>query len=213
MVTGGIVTARDSNWLMSWTFNRQPHFKEQRDDEIVGWIYGLFPEQPGNYINKPMEQCTGEQITAEWLFHTGVPVAEIPDLAAGGAQCVPCMMPYVTAFFMPRKAGDRPDVVPEGSVNFAFIGQFAETSRDCIFTTEYSVRTGMEAAYQLLNIDRGVPEPFASTYDVRALLRATSAMRDERKLSIAAPAVVRHEILDKLASNQIGKLLEQAGII
>ncbi len=213
VVTGGIVTARDSNWLMSWTFNRQPHFKEQRDDEIVGWIYGLFPEQPGNYINKPMEQCTGEQITAEWLFHTGVPVAEIPDLAAGGAQCVPCMMPYVTAFFMPRKAGDRPDVVPEGSVNFAFIGQFAETGRDCIFTTEYSVRTGMEAAYQLLNIDRGVPEPFASTYDVRALLRATSAMRDERKLSIPAPAVVRHEILDKLASNQIGKLLEQAGII
>ena len=51
------------------------------------------------------------------------------------------MMPYITAFFMPRTRGDRPDVVPEGCVNFAFIGQFAETARDTIFTTEYSVRT------------------------------------------------------------------------
>nr|WP_281276407.1 oleate hydratase [Dictyobacter kobayashii] len=56
----------------------------------------------------------------------------------------------MVSFFMPRQAGDRPAVVPEGAVKFAFIGQFAETTRDCIFTTEYSVRTGMEAAYQLL---------------------------------------------------------------
>ena len=25
------------------------------------------------------------------------------------------MMPYITAFFMPRAAGDRPDVVPDGA--------------------------------------------------------------------------------------------------
>ena len=31
-------------------------------------------------------------------------------------------MPYVTAFFMPRQAGDRPDVVPEGAVDFASLG-------------------------------------------------------------------------------------------
>jgi oleate hydratase len=42
---------------------------------------------------------------------------------------------------MPREAGDRPDVVPEGSVNFAFLGKFAETPRDTVFTTEYSIRT------------------------------------------------------------------------
>ncbi|MFR9098556.1 MAG: oleate hydratase [Anaerostipes hadrus] len=42
---------------------------------------------------------------------------------------------------MPRTAGDRPDVIPDGCVNFAFLGQFAETPRDTIFTTEYSVRT------------------------------------------------------------------------
>ena len=35
-------------------------------------------------------------------------------------------------------------------IYFAFLGQFAETPRDTIFTTEYSMRTGMEAVYTLL---------------------------------------------------------------
>lgn len=50
------------------------------------------------------------------------------------------MMPYITAFFMPRTKGDRPDIIPDGCVNFAFLGQFADTPRDAVFTTEYSVR-------------------------------------------------------------------------
>ncbi len=29
VVTGGIVTVKDSNWLLSWTFNRQPQFRSQ----------------------------------------------------------------------------------------------------------------------------------------------------------------------------------------
>ena len=48
MVTGGIVTARDSNWLLSWTFNRQPQFRDQPRGQLVGWIYGLFSDKPGN---------------------------------------------------------------------------------------------------------------------------------------------------------------------
>lgn len=91
-----------------------------------------------------MCDCTGEEICQEWLYHMGVPEARIAELAANHANTVPVMMPYITAFFMPRAAGDRPDVVPDGAVNFAFIGQFAETPRDTIFTTEYSMRTGME---------------------------------------------------------------------
>ncbi|WP_245811912.1 oleate hydratase [Actinophytocola xinjiangensis] len=161
----GIVTVTDSNWLMSWTVNRQPHFKQQKPTEIVVWLYSLFVDRPGNHVPKAMRDCTGEEITQEWLYHLGVPVEDIPELAATGAKTVPVMMPYVTSFFMPRKAGDRPDVVPPGAVNFAFIGQFAETSRDCIFTTEYSVRTPMEAVYTLLNVDRGVPEVFNSKLD------------------------------------------------
>lgn len=213
VVTGGIVTARDSAWLLSWTVNRQPHFKQQPPDQIVVWLYGLFVDVPGDYVDKPMQDCTGEEITREWLYHLGVPEDEIPELAANGARTVPVMMPYVTAFFMPRAAGDRPDVVPEGAVNFAFIGQFAETTRDCIFTTEYSVRTGMEAAYRLLGVDRGVPDVFNSTYDIRSLLAAAVHLRDGKDVDIPIPEILRQRLVEKMSRNEIGELLVEYGLI
>ncbi|MFF0636028.1 oleate hydratase [Nocardia sp. NPDC004151] len=213
VVTGGIVTVKDSSWLMSWTVNRQPHFKQQPKDQIVVWVYALFADKPGDYVKKTMQECTGAEITQEWLYHLGVPESDIPELAAEAARCVPVMMPYVTAFFMPRKAGDRPDVVPAGSVNFAFIGQFAETSRDCIFTTEYSVRTGMEAAYQLLDIERGVPEVFNSTYDIRTLLTAMTRLRDGDPIDLPGPELLWRGVAKRFGNNEIGELLTQYGVI
>lgn len=214
MVTGGIVTAKDSSWLLSWTVNRQPHFKAQPKDQIVVWVYGLFVETPGDYVKKPMQDCTGEEITQEWLFHMGVPLEDIPELAATGATTVPVMMPYVTAFFMPRQAGDRPDVVPENAINFALIGQFAESrQRDCIFTTEYSVRTPMEAVYTLLDVERGVPEVFNSTYDIRMLLAASERLRDGKEIDISGPAFVRNLLMKELDRTQIGKLLREFKLV
>ena len=214
VVTGGIVTVKDSAWFMSWTVNRQPHFKQQPKDQIVVWVYALNTDTPGDYTKKSIQDSTGEEIAAEWLYHLGVPEADIPDLAANGAKTVPCMMPYVTAFFMPRQAGDRPDVVPEGSVNFAFIGQFAESKeRDCIFTTEYSVRTPMEAVYTLLDIERGVPEVFNSTYDVRSLLAATSRLRDGKELTLPGLKFAQPWMKTKVTKNEVGELLAKYGVI
>jgi len=98
-------------------------------------------------------------------------------------------------------------------VNFAFIGQFAETTRDTIFTTEYSVRTGMEAAYQLLDIDRGVPEVFNSTYDLRFLLKATSRLRDGEEVELPGPKFVGNRIIKRLDHTQIGQLLTDFGLV
>lgn len=217
VVTGGIVTAKDSNWLLSWTFNRQPQFRSQPKDQLVGWIYGLFSDKPGNYVKKAMRECTGKEICMEWLYHMGVPEKEIPDLAEKSANTVPCMMPYITAFFMPRAAGDRPDVVPEGAVNFAFLGQFAETERDTIFTTEYSIRTGMEAVYTLLNVDRGVPEVWGSVFDVRDLLNATVQLRDGKKITEMElgfkEKLALKEVLKKIKGTDIEKLLKERCVI
>jgi oleate hydratase len=214
VVTGGIVTAKDSAWLLSWTVNRQPHFKAQPKDQIVVWVYGLFVGKPGDHVKKAMQDCTGEEITQEWLYHMGVPVEDIPKLAATGAKTVPTMMPYITAFFMPRQAGDRPDVVPESAVNFAFIGQFAESrQRDCIFTTEYSVRTPMEAVYTLLDIECGVPEVFNSTYDIRMLLAASARLRDGKELDVPGPAFVRNLLMKELDKTQIGALLREFKLV
>ena len=217
VVTGGIVTVKDSNWLLSWTFNRQPQFRSQPKDQLVGWIYGLFSDKPGNYIKKPMRECTGKEICMEWLYHLGVPENEIEDMAENSANTIPCMMPYITAFFMPRALGDRPLVVPEGSVNFAFIGQFAETKRDTIFTTEYSIRTAMEAVYTLLNVDRGVPEVWGSVYDIRDLLNATVELRDGKglmdiDLGLKEKITIK-KLLKKIEGTDIEKLLKEYRII
>ena len=217
VVTGGIVTVMDSNWLMSYTLNRQPHFKKQPKNELVVWIYGLFSDKPGNYVKKPMKECTGIEIAKEWLYHIGVPEEEIEDMAVNSANTVPCMMPYVMSYFMPRAMGDRPEVVPQGSVNLAFIGNFAETPRDTVFTTEYSVRTAMEAVYRLLNIDRGVPEVFASCYDVRVLLDSTSKLMDGKKLlDMKIPFFLKHiekRGIEKSKGTIVYELLKQAGLI
>ena len=217
VVTGGIVSVKDSSWLMSWTLNRQPQFKKQPGNELVVWIYGLFSNRPGDYVKKPMKDCTGIEIAEEWLYHIGVPVAEIHDMAVNSANTVPCMMPYVMSYFMPRALGDRPAVVPEGSVNLAFIGNFAETPRDTVFTTEYSVRTAMEAVYTLLGVDRGVPEVFASCYDVRMLMNSASRLMDGKKLAdIKVPFIVRQlekKAVEKSRGTIIHELLEQYGLI
>ncbi len=217
VVTGGIVSVKDSSWLLSWTINRQPQFRSQPEGQCLVWVYGLFSDKPGDFVKKPMRECTGKEICMEWLYHIGVPVEKIEELASESANTVPCMMPYITAFFMPRAAGDRPDVVPKGAVNFAYLGQFAETKRDTIFTTEYSMRTGMEAVYTLLDIERAVPEVWGSTYDVRCLLDATVKLRDGKKvtdmdLNFAERMVVK-KLLSKIAGTDIEKILKEYHVI
>lgn len=217
VVTGGIVTAKDSNWLLSYTVNRQPHFKEQPKDQLVVWVYGLLSNIKGNFVKKSITECTGIEIAQEWLYHMGVPVEEIPELAAKSCNTVPCYMPFITSYFMARAYGDRPLVVPEGSQNLAFIGNFAETVRDTVFTTEYSVRTAMEAVYTLLNIDRGVPEVFASEYDMRVLMSSTSRLLDGKKLEdIKLPFLFRKlekRAIEKSKNTMIYELLQDSGLI
>lgn len=217
VVTGGIVTARDSNWMMSFTLNRQPHFKSQSKDELVVWIYGLYSNISGNYIKKPIEACTGIEIAEEWLYHIGVPEQFIHEFASKGCSTIPCYMPYITSYFMPRHDGDRPLVIPEGSKNLAFIGNFSETPRDTVFTTEYSVRTAMEAVYTLLDVDRGVPEVFNSAYDLRVMTKSTNRLMDgkkleEVKLPLFAKAISKR-VLKKIKGTYIEEILKDAGLI
>ena len=218
VVTGGIVTAKDSSWLISWTINRQGQFLDQPDDHCLIWVYGLNCwDDLGDYVHKPMYQCTGAELCMEWLYHIGIPENEIERLAEEECNTTPCMMPYVTTFFEPRAKGDRPDVVPEGSVNLAFIGQFAEEPRDTVFTTEYSIRTGMEAVYTLCHVDRGVPEVWGSTYDVRDLLKAAVKTNDGRTIDrwplTSAEKNAVNQLLSLTKGTDIEKLLTDTGVI
>lgn len=187
---GGVVTIKDSSWLMSWTAPKQPHFINQPENVQVLWAYGLFPDNVGDFVKKKMSDCNGEELFTELLYHMGLE-KQIPDIIAS-SNVIPCMMPYITSQFMPRKKGDRPQVIPCGSTNLAFLGQFSEIPNDCVFTVEYSVRSAIMAVYGLLKLDKQVPPVYEGQYDVRVLLNAAKTMMGNREIS-----------LDKI----IGKLL------
>lgn len=217
VTTGGIVTVKDStdNWYLSWTINRQPQFKSQKKNSVLAWVYALNTNKPGNFINKPIKLCTGKEVCEEWLYHIGIPNNEIEECAEK-CNTTTCYMPYINAFFQPREEKDRPLVVPKESINFAFIGQFAETPRDTIFTTEYSIRTGMEAVYTLLNIDRAVPEVWGSKYDVRELLRACYYAVDKKSLDelpLTFPEKQAVKLLEKkVEGTDLEILLKESGL-
>ena len=217
VVTGGIVTVKDSSWLLSWTINRQPQYRNQPKGQVLVWLYGMFSDRPGDFIKKSMRDCTGMEICEEWLYHLGIPEDQIEELARNSAITIPVMMPFASAYFQPRESGDRPDVVPNGSANFAFIGNFAETPRDTVFTTEYSIRTAMEAVYTLLGVDRGVPEVWGSVYDVRDLLDSTVALRDGKKITDMELGLKERielkEALKKVEGTEIEKLLKEHAVI
>lgn len=219
VTTGGIVTVKDSvnNWFLSWTINRQPQFRSQNKDTVLVWLYALHTDTEGNYIKKAMRDCTGEEICQEWLYHIGMDESKIKDYSENACNTTTCFMPYINAFFQPRKNIDRPKVVPEGAVNFAFIGQFAETPRDTIFTTEYSMRTGMESVYTLLNVDRGVPEVWGSQYDIRELLRAAYYAVDKKKINELPlnfkEKMLLNTVLKNVKGTDLELLLRETGLI
>ena len=151
--TGGLVTFKDSRWLMSIVLAHQPHFANQPDDVQVFWGYALHPDRIGDFVNKSMSDCTGEEILRELCGHLNFDQNE----AFSKAICIPCRMPYITSMFMPRTGDDRPLPVPKNSKNLAFVSQFVEIPEDVVFTVEYSVRVAQTAVYELLNIDREIP--------------------------------------------------------
>lgn len=216
--TGGIITITDSNWMMSFTIHRQPHFKTQKENETVVWIYGLYSDTKGNYVDKTIVEATGEEITQELLYHLGVPEVKIKELAKQeNVNTVPVYMPFITSYFMPREAGDRPAVVPNDSENLAFIGNFAESpSRDTVFTTEYSIRTAMEAVYTLMDVDRAVPEVYGSVFDIRELLKAFYYMSDKKKLDemdLHMPKLVKLALNKKIKGTWIEELLKEQHLL
>ena len=175
--TGGLVTLTDSNWLMSIVIARQPHFPDQPENVKVFWGYGLFPDRKGNYVDKPMSACNGAEILSELWYHLKIQELMQPVVQAGKVvNCIPVAMPFIDSLFMPRVQGDRPEVLPKGASNFAFLGQFAEVPEDCVFTVEYSVRCAQTAVYGLFETDKEVLPVYDSIHKPEVLLRALEAI-------------------------------------
>ncbi len=169
--SGALMTFKDSNWLMSIVVAAQPHFKNQPEDTTIFWGYGLYTNEEGNHVNKPMRECTGEEILIELLYHLHFE-DEIDTIMDTVVNVIPCMMPYIVSQFQPHAMKDRPKVVPEGSTNLAMISQFVEIPEDMVFTEEYSIRAARIAVYTLLGVDKKICPVTPYKYDIRVLLKA-----------------------------------------
>jgi oleate hydratase len=175
---GGLITFPESSWLASIVIPHQPHFIGQPEDVSVFWGYGLAVDQPGDFVRKPMSACNGREIMTEVLGHLGIGSGAPGILET--SICIPCMMPFITSQFLPRGKGDRPQVIPTGFTNLAFIGQFCELPDDVVFTVEYSIRSAQVAVYELLDLKLTPPAVYKGQSDPRVLYRAFKALHDIR---------------------------------
>jgi oleate hydratase len=171
---GGLITFKDSRWLLTIVLNHQPHFRGQPEDTFVWWGYALFPNRKGDYTGKTMAESSGRDILTEVLGH--LHFDNVREQILDSSIVLPAMMPYITSQFLVRKAGDRPPVVPAGSTNLAFIGQYAEVPDDVVFTVEYSVRTAWTAVAQLLNLDRKPPAVYKGQHNPKVLVEALETL-------------------------------------
>lgn len=162
--------------MISFTVDRQPFNPGQPADVICAWMYGLSNDQPGNYIKKPMIDCTGDEILAELCYHLGLE-DQIADITSKTIVRT-ALMPYVNAFFQPYGKDDRPQIMPAGVTNLALMGQFVDMVNDCSFTVESSVRTARIAVAQSLGLAQIISDVAPTQYDMRLFLQAARAMNN-----------------------------------
>jgi oleate hydratase len=174
--TGALTTFKDSNWLLSIVVPHQPHFLSQPANVQVFWGYGLFPTHKGNFVQKPMTECTGAEILTELLGHLRFPSHPTLDTAI----TIPCSLPYITSQFLTRGPNDRPHVMPFNSTNLAFIGQFVEIPLDVVFTVEYSVRGAMKAVYGLMGLEKKPKDVYQGGHHPAVLLKVLKTMFEDR---------------------------------
>jgi oleate hydratase len=141
----------------------------------VFWGYGLHPAAKGNYIQKPMSECSGADIMSELLAHLRFPLQ--PTLEH--SITIPVLMPYITAQFLTRGKGDRPAVVPQGSTNLGFLGQFVEIEEDVVFTVEYSVRGAQEAVCGLMALKKRPTAMYHGERHPVVMAKAMKAMLED----------------------------------
>lgn len=167
---GGLVTLKDSSWLLTFHLFHSPACAAQPAGTGVWWGYGLFPDRVGNHVPKKMSDCTGREILVELFSHLGFQ-RHLESLLAT-ANCIPCMLPYTTSQFMPRAKGDRPNVIPAGTAQLAFVGQYCEISGDVVYTVEYSVRSARLAVASLLRLEQPVVPAYEGLDHPNALVEA-----------------------------------------
>lgn len=162
----------ESPWCMEFRSPMVPFFKNQTKENTFLWMCAFYPFAEGRYTHKREIDCTGMEILEEILQSLPMDDKTRQKCRDEVVAAIPCAMPYIGSQFLPRALGDRPAVVPEGSTNLGFTGQYCEVPEDVVFTEEYSVRAARMAVYKLLGMKREVAPVKPIRYDARMILAA-----------------------------------------
>jgi oleate hydratase len=181
---GGLTTLIDSAWLITFSPYYQPAYFDQPEGVYVWWGYALLTDKIGDYVHKPMSRCTGSEILEELVRHMKFD-SDLEKIKRTSIV-IPHMLPYITSQFLKRETGDRPLVIPQGSTNFAFLGQFSEQPDDVVFTVEYSVRSAQTAVFGLLKLDKKAIPMYHGAHDPSVVFAAWKALHRGGESHVAA---------------------------
>lgn len=165
----------ESPWIMELRGQMPGFFKNQPEGYNFVWMCAFNCYAEGKYVKKSEFDCTGMEILDEILYSLPMDDATRQKCRDEVVAAIPVAMPYIDSQFLPRAVGDRPDVVPAGSTNLGFTGQFCEIPEDVVFTEEYSVRASRTAVYKLLGMKKEVAPIKPIRFDIRMILGALTA--------------------------------------
>ena len=204
LIKNAFTTIKDASWVPTCFVYGKDYYRGQPDDVNVAHGYLLWTDRPGDFVKKTVRECTGNEILTEVLYHYGLNEDQIKETLKQTFVSV-AAMPYITSQFMPRHVADRPQVIPEGCVNLAFIGQYVETPADVSFTVESSVRTAMMAVWGLTGLQKPQVPMYEPVYDVRVIAKSLEMAVGSETLSL--------DVFDKVKSatgKSTAKLLNEA---
>lgn len=148
-----IVTLKDSSWLLNISIPQQPLFRDQPSDVHVLWGYAMYSANEGDFIKKPMVNCSGQEIMTEILCHLKFPIQEHEEEEIiRDSITIPCLFPRMTATLLPRAASDRPQIIPEKMTNLALIGHFVEIPDEVVGMAGYGVKAAQIAVQKLMGL-------------------------------------------------------------
>jgi len=117
---------------------------------LVGWLKGQGVQFK---MNRRVEDLSfneeGGEKTVDRIAYTCEGKTEVVTVLPEDLVFV-TIGSFIASQFLVRAKGDRPQVVPEGSVNLALIGQYCEIPNDMVFAVEYSVRAAQIAVKTLM---------------------------------------------------------------
>lgn len=162
---GTIIILRESRWKLNLCLPTQPVFQDQPHSVRVLWGFALLPELPGDYIKKPMVQCSGADITAELMRHLNLS----PRTIFQRTVTIPRVMPRMSSLLLAHSGDERPKPIVPEITNLGLVGEFVEIPQYSCIDMSYGLRAAKTVVSRLTGVK--IPNSERKRSRIRLLLQ------------------------------------------